>query len=110
MMDKPITKLSQGLEGKPTGNHRIKSTFLEKTQSLVSGFCYVRNRICDTMFDICFMIGTHSLLLGEMSGIGERESTGVVSCQYEQNGLVVHPFSSELEQGSSICYSVSTVN
>ena len=31
------------------GNHLIKSTSLEKTQSPVSGFCYVRNRARDTV-------------------------------------------------------------
>ena len=34
-------------ERKATGNHLIKSTSLEKTQSPVSGFCHARNRVCN---------------------------------------------------------------
>ena len=34
---------------KATGNHLVKSTSLEKTRSPVSGFCYGRNRVCNTV-------------------------------------------------------------
>ena len=38
------------LARKATGNHLIKSTFLEKARGLVSGFCYAPNRVCDAVF------------------------------------------------------------
>ena len=43
---------------KATGNHLIKLTSQENTQSAVSGFCYARNRICDVVFfnDPIFLI------------------------------------------------------
>ena len=37
------------LVGKATGNHLIKFTSLGRTQHLVSGFCYVRNQVCNVV-------------------------------------------------------------
>ena len=37
------------LARKAMWNHLMNSTFLEKTQSPVSGFCYARNRVCNAV-------------------------------------------------------------
>ena len=46
---------------KATGNHLMNTTSLGKTQSLVSGFCYARNRACNAVIiidnDSCFVGG-----------------------------------------------------
>ena len=39
-------KIETPLARRATRNDLIKSTFLEKTQSPVSGLCYARNRVC----------------------------------------------------------------
>ena len=36
---------------KATGNHLMNSTTLEKSQSLVSGFYYARDRICNGVYN-----------------------------------------------------------
>ena len=43
----PCITIKTLLFWKATGNHLIKSTSLEKTQSPVSGCCCARNRVCD---------------------------------------------------------------
>ena len=45
---------------KATGNHLIKSTSLEKAQSPVSGFCYPRNPVCDTVYNLDLLQTSHS--------------------------------------------------
>ena len=41
-----VSQLKVRLARKAKGNHLIKSTSLEKTQSSVYGFCYARDRVC----------------------------------------------------------------
>ena len=43
-----------------TGNHLIRSNFLERTKSPVSGRCYARNRVCNAAVN-CQLTGVVSL-------------------------------------------------
>ena len=45
----PCVAFKTPLVRKATGNHFMNSTTLEKTQSPVSGFCYVQNRVCNAV-------------------------------------------------------------
>ena len=44
----PCVTFETPLARKATENHLTNSTSLEKTQSPVSGFCYARNRVCNS--------------------------------------------------------------
>ena len=45
----PRVTIETKLVGKGTGNQFIDSISLEEAQSLVSGFCYARNRVCNAV-------------------------------------------------------------
>ena len=67
--DSSMCHFKTPLVGKATGNHLIKFTFLEKTQSPVSGFCYARNRVCNAVFSMKEKL--------------TQKSFGVARCQYQ---------------------------
>ena len=46
----PCVTIKSPFVRKGMGDHLIKSSSLEKSQSPVSGFCYARNRVCDVVF------------------------------------------------------------
>ena len=62
----PCVTFKTPLVRKAMGNHLMNSTSLEKTQSLVSGFCYARNRVCNAGKKyICFFICATNIGLSE---------------------------------------------
>ena len=44
---------------KATGNHLMNSTFLEKTHSPVSGFCYAPSRVCNAAAAVVLGLGMY---------------------------------------------------